>query len=456
MVNDNFIQTLMTQKADAPLSCYPEQDMYGLMCTICGYLNGDGGWIAVGVHKDGTAVHGVQWNATAVSSEVAKSITPMPLVYVQEASWQDETVLLVTVIKGKRSPYSFDGKYYIINSEGEAVVPDKDALSMLMRKSKVASSWETIATSGAEEEDLDVRRMNAVYESGRAASLIKPRIENGHDLLSECGLLDYGVVKNGAMALFGVEPTRFMHQCRCRIQVMLNGKTADQYEDVRILEGNVFDLIDQLRAYFTSTLPNIGSFSNSQWERHHKSIYPMDVLDEAIVNALIHRDMGDLSGEVQINIYREKMEIINSGEIPSGIIRGKNKILPHISELRNPNMAEVLYVAGLMEKTGRGLLFIYDRMKAEGYRSPEWQSRNGYTTLTMYSTLAELPKVPSRALEFLQHYEGEIFSRAQYEAYFHGEISEKTAKNDLSALGQNGKVLVEGAGPATLYRIVRS
>lgn len=325
-----------------------------------------------------------------------------------------------------------------------------------MRKRKVASSWETIATSGAEEEDLDISRMNSVYELGRAASLIKPRIRNGRDLLSECGLLDYGVVKNGAMALFGKEPTRFMRQCRCRIQVMLHGKTADQYEDVRILEGNVFDMMDQLRAYFTSTLPNIGAFSDSQWERHHKSIFPMDVLDEAIVNALIHRDMGDLSGEVQINIYREKMEIVNSGEIPSGIIRGKNKILPHISELRNPNMAEVLYVAGLMEKTGRGLLFIYDRMHEEGYRAPEWQSRNGYTTLTMYSSLAELPKVPSRALEFLQHFEGEIFSRSQYEAYFRGEISEKTAKNDLSALAQNGKVLVEGAGPSTMYRIVRN
>ena len=455
MENNNFIHSLLTQKSDAPLSRFREMDMSAILSTICAYLNGDGGWIIVGIDNDNNAAGVPDLNAAYVSSEIVKNISPMPLVYVQQEMWQGNPVLLITVIKGQRAPYSVNGKYYILNRSSEAIVPNKDEISILMRHNKVVSAWETIPTSGAEEDDIDFNRVDRVYQIGIQSSLIKPRIQNGHDLLAGCGLLDYGVVKNGAIALFGFEPSRFMRQCRCRIQVMMNGKTSNQYEDVRILECNVFEMIERLRDYFYQTLPNIGTFSERRWERSHLTIYPMEVLDEAIVNALVHRDMGDLSGEVLINIYRDKMEITNSGEIPYGILKGKNKILPHLSALRNPLMAEILYIAGLMEKTGRGMTLIYNRLIAEGLRSPEWQSRNGYTTLTIYSTPAELPKVPSRALDFLCQYEGEVFSREQYLNYLKEKISEKTAKNDISALVANSMVLVEGAGPSTKYKIIR-
>lgn len=452
MINNNFIQSLLAQKTDVPLSRFRELDMHAILSTICAFLNGDGGWIVVGVDNNNNVVDVPNLNAAYVSTEVTKNISPMPLVYVQQELWQERLILLITVIKGQRAPYSINGRYYIIDHNGAAVVPNKDEISMLMRKKKVASSWEAIPTSGADEDDIDFNRVDRVYQIGMQSSLIKPRIQNGHDLLAGCGLLDYGVVKNGAMALFGTEPSRFMRQCRCRIQVMFNGKTANQYEDVRILECNVFEMIEKLRNYFYQTLPNVGTFSDSKWERRHDTIYPMEVLDEAIVNALVHRDMGDLSGEVLINIYRDKMEITNSGEIPDGILKNKNKILPHISELRNPLMAEVLYIAGLMEKTGRGMALIYNRMTAEGLSAPEWQSRNGYTTLTIYSTPAALPKIPQRAVEFLRKFKGGFFSKVQYYEFFGGEISQETAKKDISALVRNGMVVVEGAGPSTIYK----
>lgn len=452
MENNNFIQSLLTQKSDAPLSRFRELDMHAILSTVCAYLNNDGGWIVIGIDNENNVVGLHDLNAAYMSTEIVKNISPMPLVYVQQEIWQGYPILLITVIKGQRAPYSLNGKYYVVNKSGEVIVPNKDEISVMMRHNKVVSSWETIPASGAEEDDIDFNRVERVYQLGIQSSLIKPRIRDGHDLLAGCDLLDCGVVKNGAIALFGYEPSRFMRQCRCRIQVMLNGKTADQYEDVRILECNVFEMIEKLRNYFYQILPNVGTFSDSKWERSHNTIYPMEVLDEAIVNALVHRDMGDLSGEVLINIYRDKMEITNSGEIPDGILKNKNKILPHISELRNPLMAEVLYIAGLMEKTGRGMALIYNRMTAEGLSAPEWQSRNGYTTLTIYSTPAALPKIPQRAVEFLRMFKGGFFSKVQYCEFFGGEISLETAKKDISALVRNGMVVVEGAGPSTIYK----
>lgn len=354
-------------------------------------------------------------------------------------------------MQGSRAPYSYAGSFYTTMPDGSIAVPGKDATRTLMRSFDIfASSWETIAATGVELEDLDYEMMSKVYALGREACLISESVDSPLAMLSRCGLFDYGIVKNGAVALFADDTNRLMRQCRCRIQVMMGGKTSQQYEDMVVYEGNLFQLTDLIHDYFQNRLPMVSRFSELDWGRRQKLQYPMDVLDEAVVNALIHRDMGDLSGEVVINIYKDKLEIINSGVMPAGIVKGKNTITPHISVLRNPVMAEIFHYAGKMEKTGRGLMLIYQQMKEDGMKLPEWKCENGYTILTIYSTPLVV-KLNSRSVQFLSDFKGKTFSRSIYEEFFRGDISEKTAKNDISAMVKGGWLIQEGKGPSTLY-----
>ena len=52
-------------------------------------------------------------------------------------------------------------------------------------------------------------------------------------------------------------------------------------------------------------------------------------------------------------VFSDRLEITNSGQMPEKMVQGKSTVLPHGSVLRNPLMAEVFYVSGEMEKTGR-------------------------------------------------------------------------------------------------------
>ena len=104
----------------------------------------------------------------------------------------------------------------------------------------------------------------------------------------------------------------------------------------------------------------------------------------SITNALIHRDMSETSEEVLIFIYADRIEITNVGEMPDNMVKRKNIVLPHVSSLRNPLMAEVFHIAGKMEKTGRGLKLIHDQMDDLGRKLPEWESKDGRTKLTIY------------------------------------------------------------------------
>ena len=70
----------------------------------------------------------------------------------------------------------------------------------------------------------------------------------------------------------------------------------------------------------------ISEFSNDSWEQISRGKYPFAALGEEIVNAIVHRDYGDASGEVIINIYKSSIEIINSGEISGSFLKGKNTV----------------------------------------------------------------------------------------------------------------------------------
>lgn len=455
--NDNtFIDALLSQKGgNVRLKLMAEYDAETIMRTICAYLNNEGGWIVVGVEKGGamTAID-TEKVLEDIQRNTTQKIKPLPLVYIHEEDYQDGKVVLVTVMKGGLPPYSYDSVYYIEQKE-KIVRPDPDNVNLLLRKAMTtASSWEKSTCLDAEWEDLNPDLLEEVFENGIRKGRAYLHNNSPEKFLGNLGLIDTPFVKNGAMALFGLEVCRFLPQCRVRIQVMLKGVMADRYEDMMVMEGNLLELSKRVNEYFRNRLPMVGEFHQEEWDRKDYSEYPQEVLDEAVTNALIHRDMSDTSGEILIFIYKDRIEIINPGEMPENLVKKKYLVQPHISTLRNPQMAEVFYIDGKMEKTGRGLALIHDRMNELNRRLPEWEVVDGRTKLTIYRTPRAL-KINERVGKFVASKKsGDRFSKKDYLQFWNFEISDGTAKNDLQQMLDNDLCRKEGAGPATKYVIL--
>ena len=302
-------------------------------------------------------------------------------------------------------------------------------------------------------EDLQNEEVEKTIASAEQMGIGKNLPKKTEEFLSYFQLIDYNFIKNAAMVLFGKSPTRFTPQCRIRITVMPFDKTGSSYSDVFVIEENLFKAFDQTLKYFKNNLPLINEFKDGNWTRIVREKFPIDALDEAIVNAMVHRDYSDISGEITINIYPEKIEIINSGEIPANIISGKNTIKPHHSIFRNPTIAHLFHLRGKMEKQGRGLSLIKNRIDEYGLKLPEWRCENGYTTLTIFS-IEDKPNINIRMIEFLENQKkGVAFTREDYEQFFVDEkkISEKTARNDIAVLIKAGLLNKVGKGQATRY-----
>ena len=454
-MDNSFVTALLSQPhLPAPIFCYADASVETIAKIVCACLNGAGGWIVVGVDADH---HSVAMDAPAFAKNVQKDITesilPLPLVYVQQEVYEDKEVVLITIPKGSMTPYTYRARYYVLQGD-EPAMATSDHLARLLRDSSATQSdWERINNLYANEEDLDERLMSEVYEKGLSLGRLSKSTNGLRGLLSELHLLRTSEIANGTVALFAHETKGLLPQCRLRIQLMSRGKAADQYDDLYFIEGNIFNVQKEAISYFKERLPRVAYFFKDRTGRYNDFEYPIDVLDEAISNALIHRDYEDISDEVTVFIYTDMIEITNSGVLPDNLISGKSKVLPHGSVLRNPLMAEIFYVAGEMEKTGRGMYLISNTMKEAGRKLPEWSSANGKTTLRIYSKKEELA-VNERIRYFLSRWKkGKEFARTDYMDVFEKKPSKGTVQNDLLLMIKLGLSEKYGDGPSTKYRI---
>ncbi len=448
-----FIKELINQQEHNSLDFKAGWNVEAILKTICAFLNTEGGWIIVG-HNEKELI-GLQditeQKVNELKQNALENIFPQPLVYVQLETVNEKSIVLVNVLKGSRHPYSYQNKYFIRKGR-QTLEASPDDVSLILRSSnQYTSSWEKLTTVDAKYNDLSENEISATIVAANKLGKTKSLPKSPKDFLSYFQLIDYTAVKNGAVILYGNEPTKFFTQCRIRITNMPEGVTGDNFSDIEIIEDNLFVSFKRVMDYFKKNNPIVSEFYQDSPLRTDREKYPFAALDEAIVNAMVHRDYGDMSGEITINIYKDKIEIINSGEIPSDIITKKNIIESHHSVLRNPTVAHMFFLRGKMEKLGRGLSLIKKQFDELRLKSPEWTFQSGYTKLTLFGIKEEI-KINGRMVHFFSEMNPEnAYSSEDYMEFFMGEIKERTARTDLQKLTEGGWVKKIGDGPQTKY-----
>lgn len=450
---ESFITRLINLKEENKIIFFSDYNIQQILEAVCALLNSEGGWVLVGF--DGEKVFNLTSPINLLIAEIEKkvieNISPQPLIYIREEPFKTKGIIVLNVVKGSRIPYSFNRKYFILR--GYTVkLASNDETSLLLRSTvDYRTLWETNNVIDADFTELDEKEINETIKESVKISRDANLPLQSKAFLAYFQLIDLNYIKNGALVLYGKKPSKYLPQCKISITPMPYGKGGSRYDDIMIISDNLFKAFDRVMDYFRNSLPLVSEFSYDNWNRLVREKYSFEALDEAIVNAMVHRDYADITGEVSINIYPDKMEIINSGEIPSDIIVDKNTIRPHNSVFRNPQIAQMFWLRGKMERKGRGLSLIKNRFIESGLKSPEWTIKNGYTTLTLFS-IANKVIVNDRMLEYLRKLKtNSSFTREEYELHFNGKIKEKTARNDISKLVDGGWVIKKGDGPTTMY-----
>ncbi len=231
----------------------------------------------------------------------------------------------------------------------------------------------------AEMEDLDFERMAQFIRTARQVRQFPlPEGTPPPQLLEHLNLLNGDRITNAAVLLFGKKPQRYLISSEVRCAHFHGTEVAKPIPAYQVYKGTAFDLVDQATDFVLSKINrSIGTRATSARAPRTYEI-PVEVVTEAVVNAVDHRDYTD-KGSVQVMLFSDRMEVRNPGRLPPPLTLDKLREA-HRSVPANPLLAESLYLMEYVERMGTGTLDMIRRCVAKGLPEPEFAVTDGFVT----------------------------------------------------------------------------
>jgi ATP-dependent DNA helicase RecG len=225
-------------------------------------------------------------------------------------------------------------------------------------------------------EDLDdekITRFLGLARRGRSFPL--PEETPPLEVLTHLNLLDKGRPTHAAILLFGKQPQRFLINSEVRCAHFHGFEVEKPIPSYQVYKGTVFDLVDQAKDFVLSKI-DLWTGDRSQGVQVPTAYeIPQEVVAEAIVNAVCHRDYTG-NASVQVMLFKDRLEIWNPGSLPPSLTLEKLRG-PHASVPANPLIAEPLYLTKYIERMGTGIRDMIDRCNAAGLPEPEIRIDSG-------------------------------------------------------------------------------
>lgn len=183
------------------------------------------------------------------------------------------------------------------------------------------------------------------------------------------------------------------------------------------------------------------SKNTKSFKRKDVPDFPPEVLREAVINAIVHRDYSIAGAKSTLEIDNDKIVVKSPGApLPSISLEQLNTFnAPSIS--RNPIITYVFSLMKYVEEKGFGMKSLKSLNQKFGLPLPEYTLQNPFLQLTFPRTMESVKRVGNKALGKLTEAQVEGYewirlkgsaSTREYSAHFN--IGYKTAQRHLAAM----------------------
>jgi predicted HTH transcriptional regulator len=198
-----------------------------------------------------------------------------------------------------------------------------------------------------------------------------------------------GKLTNAAVLLFGKKPQQFLLSSEVKCAHFHGTEVHKPIPFYQVYKGTAFEVADQALNFVLSKIDlAVGTRAKSVQAPVAYEL-PPDVVREAIVNAVAHRDYTS-NGSVQVMLFSDRLEVWNPGVLPPTLTLDKLK-KPHGSVPGNPLLAESLYLAKYIERMGTGIRDMIQDCNEAGLAEPEFKITDGFVVV--------IRRKPGRALQ---------------------------------------------------------
>jgi ATP-dependent DNA helicase RecG len=258
------------------------------------------------------------------------------------------------------------------------------------------------------------------------------------------------------LLLFGKEPRTVMPQAGLLATIHY----PDDTEEPRNFDGPMVMIPGQLEKWLADKLPNV--IDRSHMQRREVPPLPFEMVREAVVNALIHRDYDIRQAKCQLEITVDTITVKSpGGPLPPITLQQLQAFnAPMLS--RNPELHYVFARMELAEERGLGIKSLRSRAEKLGLPLPRYRFQDPYLVLTLFRIQEAAARVLSKeVLDSLSKAEQKGWQwlstkhTVASKEYATGmSVPNRTALNHLKRFTELGLLRRTGVGPSTRYEVL--
>lgn len=347
--------------------------------TISAFSNSHGGSIYIGVEDSG-AITGVQIGKKTIESlanDIKLATDPKIFPSIETIELSGKQIIHISVIESPIKPVWVHEKVFERVGKTNQRVP-AERIRQLVKESQ-PFQWDQQIVRKASLSEVEHKRVkeflqkaeeerNTEFESSRSVTTA----------LSKLRLQEKNKPTAAAILLFGKNPQRWFSQSEVRC-ARFRGTEAIDFEDMFVIRGTLIQQVNEVLQFIRKHI-NVSARITGSPAREEVWEVPKEALREAVVNAICHRDYED-TGNVQVRILDDRIEIWNPGTLPKGLTIADLKS-EHRSQPRNALIAENFYLIKYLEQWGTGTNRMIRLCKEAGIPEPAFTEKAGSFVVT--------------------------------------------------------------------------
>lgn len=337
---------------------------------ICGFANAQGGKLYIGCNDEGEVI-GLS-NTRKLLEDIPNKIrNAMSIVVDVNLLTKGEKEYIEIVVPPYPVAIACKGIYYYRSGSTMQTLSGPELESFILRKR--GASWDNMPLPGFTIDDIDDVLVEKFKKQAAKKGRIDPSVldESKADLMEKLRLTNTGYYTNAAMLLFSKDPDKW--QLGAYTKIGFFESNADlSYQDE--IHGSLLEQIDKIIEVLHLKFMK-AKITYEGIQRIERYFVADEALREALLNALCHKQYE--SGiPIQISVYEDRLYIANCGKLPENWTVD-NLMSKHASKPYNPAIANVYYLAGLIESWGRGIEKICQACREDGSPLPEYTVHPG-------------------------------------------------------------------------------
>lgn len=357
---------------------------------LIAFANNKGGTLYFGVEDNGevTGCDG-NYDLQNIIESIYEKTRPSIFVDPEEIEYNGKKVIALTVASDGITHATTDGRCLKrLGKNSKPFYPDE----MSNRYSEIQSSdFSGRILSDSTEDDINKLEVYKLKEKLKARNP-ESTLADMDDIafLRDLALIksDSGNIKLTVAGLLFVGKEQAINRLLPQAEVIYlhySESNLEEYDARLDMKAPIISVIDRL----SEKIQNSNRIVNVQVGLFRLEIvdFPEKVFQEALLNALSHRDYQS-QGAVYVKHYPDKIVIENPGAFLDGIT--ENNIITHPSVPRNKLIAETLQHLKYVQRTGQGVDIIFREMISSGKPFPEYKSYNDAVSLTIYSAIDDI------------------------------------------------------------------